>query len=53
MLRNAPDNPVMHLDDITAQGFMDYVSSLRHTRTGKRLSKSAYGNKRSALADIF
>ncbi len=53
MMRDAPDNPVFHLEVITAEGFMNYIRSLRHTKTGERLSKSAYGNKRSALADIF
>ena len=53
LLREAELAPLVHLDAITAERFMQYVMSLRHTRNGGYLSKSAYGNKRSALFHLF
>jgi hypothetical protein len=47
------ETPVMVLESITAAGFMQYLQALRHPVTGARLSKSAYGNKRSALFHMF
>jgi hypothetical protein len=32
---------------------MAYLDQLRNQRTGKRLSRSAYGNRRAALNDLF
>jgi hypothetical protein len=32
---------------------MEYVEQLRNKKTGRRLSASGYGNKRSALRDLF
>ena len=53
LLREAESAPLVHLDAITAERFMQYVMSLQHTRNGGYLSKSAYGNKRSALFHLF
>lgn len=53
MLRNAREKPVVYLHRITADEFMEYVSSLRNQSTGDYLSKSAYGSRRSALFHLF
>lgn len=53
LLLEASEMPLMHLDLITPGEFMEYIDQLRHYHTKKRLSKSAYGNKRSALNDLF
>ena len=53
LLRNAFENPLVRMDLITPAGFMGYISSLRNQRTGRMLSKSSYGNKRSALFHLF
>jgi hypothetical protein len=53
LLFEAAEVPLMNLDQITPPEFMEYIDQLRHFATKKRLSKSAYGNKRSALNDLF
>jgi hypothetical protein len=41
------------VDNITPRGFIRYIKTLRHAKTNQRLSKSLYGNKHSALFDLF
>ena len=53
LLRDAALNPIVDTEAITASGFMEYIEQCRNGRTGRRLSKSAYGNRRSALFDLF
>ena len=53
LLHDAAVNPLVHLDLITPKGFMIYIDQCRNVRTRRRLSKSAYGNRRSALYDLF
>jgi hypothetical protein len=53
LLRNARTVPLVHLDLVGAAGFMMYLDQIRNRRTGKRLSRSAYGNQRAALNDLF
>ena len=53
LLREAENNPLIHLEAITAERFMNYVMSLRQIQNGGYLSKSAYGNKRSALFHLY
>jgi hypothetical protein len=53
LLRNAQNTPLVNLDLISAKDFLAYLDQLRNQRTGKRLSRSAYGNRRAALNDLF
>ena len=53
LLQNSGDEPVMNIDKISAQGFMCYLQGLRHPASQERLSNSLYGNKRSALFNLF
>lgn len=53
LLRDAFENPLVRMDLITPAGFMGYISGLRNQNTGQMLSKSLYGNKRSALFHLF
>ena len=53
LLRNAREEPILRIDVITAEGFMEYIMSHRNTISGRYLSKSAYGNLRAALFHIF
>ena len=47
------EEPVILQNEITPSGFMVYLQGLRHWRTKERLSKSGYGNKRSAIYNLF
>ena len=51
--QNATNEPVMEMASITPAGFMEYIDQLQNKRNGRRLSKSGYGNKRSALNDML
>ena len=53
LLREAEVHPIVELEAITAESFMGYVMTLRNQRTNSYLSKSAYGNKRSALFHLY
>ena len=53
LLRNAEENPLVDLNAMTAEGYMEYLMSLRHPRHGGLLGKSAYGGKRSPLFHLF
>ena len=53
LLHDAVFNPIVNLDQITPPGFMVYIDQCRNKRDKRRLSKSAYGNRRSALNDLF
>ena len=53
-LRGAKTNPVVVLDLITPDLFMEYIFTLRHSRIEDwYLSKSAYGNRRASLFHLF
>ncbi|KAL7572070.1 hypothetical protein ACA910_001717 [Epithemia clementina (nom. ined.)] len=49
LYRDAHSHPVLHLNLVSAESFMQFISLLRSRRNGMYLSKSAYGNKRAAL----
>ena len=53
LLQNAREEPILHIDDITAEGFMEYIMSCHNAFNGRYLSKSAYGNLSAALFHIF
>ena len=53
LLRNAREEPILRIDVITAEGFMEYIMSCHNAFNGCYLSKSAYGNLRAALFHIF
>ena len=53
LLQNAREEPILRIDDITAEGFMKYIMSCRNMFNGCYLSKSACGNLRAALFHIF
>jgi hypothetical protein len=52
-LAHADTDPVLVVENVTPEGFMEHLESLRHQRTGGRLSKSQHGNKRAALHHLF
>jgi hypothetical protein len=52
-LANAATDPIIVVDNVTPERFMEYLESLRNHRTGARLGKSQYGNKRAALHHLF
>jgi len=53
LLQNTAEEPAILQNEITPSGFMVYLQGLRHWRTKERLSKSGYGNKRSAIYNLF
>ena len=53
LMREAHQQPILHLDQLTPMGYMHYIASLRHKKTHGYLSKSSYGTKRSALRHLF
>ena len=53
LLRNSREEPILPIDVITAEGFMEYIMSRRNAFNGRYLLKSAYGNLRAALFHIF
>ena len=53
LLRNAREEPILCIADVTAEGFMEYIMSCHNAFNGRYLSKSAYGNLRAALFHIF
>ena len=53
LLREAEVHPIVELEAVTAESFMGYVMTLRNQRSNSYLSKSAYGNKRSALFHLY
>jgi len=53
LLRNAHEEPIVNLDRITPDGYMEYLVSLHHLGRGGYLSKSSYGSKRAALYHLF
>ena len=55
LIQHAAEEAVMMLSAITTSaGYMVYLQSLRHSWTQQeQLSKSCYGNKQSALFNLF
>jgi len=53
LLRNAHSDPIVHLDMLTAEGFMQYLLGLWHPGCGGYLSRSSYGNKRASFNHLF
>jgi hypothetical protein len=53
LIKDAATNALVHLNLVTPDRFMEYLEEQRHSKSGMRLSSSAYGNKRSALGDLF
>jgi hypothetical protein len=53
LLRSAEETPIINIHLITPRRYMEYVLTIRHHRTGKYLSQSGYGNRRSALFHLF
>jgi hypothetical protein len=53
LLRDSFDHPVVQVSEITASRYMDFVLSITGKGNIRYLSKSAYGNKRSALFHLF
>jgi hypothetical protein len=51
LLRNAYQEPIVHLERIVPSQYMNYLLTLR--RDNHFLSKSAYGSKRAALFHLF
>ena len=53
LLRNAREEPILCIADVTAEGFMEYIMSRHNEFNGRYLSKSAYRNLRAVLFHIF
>ncbi|KAG7361502.1 hypothetical protein IV203_036603 [Nitzschia inconspicua] len=53
VLRDANQNPVIHLDRIQPERFIEFILTLRRAGTNRYLSKSSYGNKRASLFHLF
>ena len=53
ILRSANTEALVYLPEITADIFMEYLATLRNTRTNNYLSRSSYSNKRSSLYHLF
>ena len=53
LLRFATEDPLIHLDAITPEGYMAYIMHCRHSSHHGYLSKSAYGDKRAAFFHLF
>jgi len=53
LLRNAHSHPIVKIDKITSEGYMQYILNPRHPGNGGYLSKSSYGNKRASLNHLF
>ncbi|KAL7575923.1 hypothetical protein ACA910_000722 [Epithemia clementina (nom. ined.)] len=53
LFRDAHSRPVVHLNLLSAESFMQFISLLRSWRNGLYLSKSTYGNKRAAFNHFF
>ena len=53
LLQQAEAQPLLILENISAEGYMEYLMSRRHPKHGGLLGKSAYGSKRSALFHLF
>jgi len=52
LVRNSDEFPLIHVDKLTPSGVMRYIASQGNQRTQKRLSKAAYGFKRSAIKHL-
>jgi hypothetical protein len=53
LLRDATNNALFNLTLITPEAFMIYIEQCRHVKSGRYLSKSLYGGKRSSLFHLF
>jgi hypothetical protein len=54
LLRNSDSNPIVFLQLVTAPRYMEYIFQLQNKkRPNCYLSKSSYGNQRSALVHLF
>ena len=49
IVKNAGSQPLLHLDQMTPDGVMQYIRLQANQRTGKYLSASSYNGKRSAI----
>ena len=49
----ATEDPLIHLDAITPEGYMAYIMHCRHSSHHGYLSKSAYGDKRATFFHLF
>ena len=47
------EDPLIHLDAITPEGYMAYIMHCWHSSHHGYLSKSAYGDKRAAFFHLF
>lgn len=52
-LRQCYGQPLVIVDNIDASIFMEFLTTLRHSRTGSYLGRSAYQHRRSALFHLF
>lgn len=49
LVKNSDTEPLIHVDQMTPEGVMRYISSQANQTTGLPLSKSGYNGKRSAI----
>jgi hypothetical protein len=53
ILRNAYEHPILHIDAITPQKYMEYIMSIKGKGNTRFLSNSAYNNRRSSLFHLY
>ena len=53
VLRNAMNEPLFNINNITAEDYADYLGQQVHYRTGANLSPGGYSGKRSAMHHLF
>ena len=52
LVQNSDSAPIIHIEQMTPEGIMEYISIQAHQRTGRMLSKAGYGGKRSAIKHL-
>ena len=51
-VRNSSTEAIVHMDKLTPEGVMEFISCQAHQKTGKRLSQAGYNGKRSAVQHL-
>jgi hypothetical protein len=51
-VRKSSTEAIVHMEKLTPEGVMEFVSCQAHQKTGKRLSQAGYNGKRSAVQHL-
>ena len=52
-VRKSDSEPIVHIEKLTPEGVMEFVSCQAHQKTGARLSQAGYNGKRSAVQHFY